>query len=865
MREEMKRYSLAGFSLAIALMIILQASAPTRAQQIYSSPYTPVVGFDFEDGTVQGWQILYNGVNGSASLSNSTQQAYHGSHALALATTDYNFGGSYALIGVGNTVISPSLTAHLYMVSNDEPEPHPGIVTACFVITDSANRAYSGNQITLPFRQWMTLTASRPLTFTAPYTLAVGINYYNVRPTVRTTWLDYVQWDDQPASTPTLPPTSTPTPTHTPTSCNPFGYAPWNIAAPALQSVAYPASASSNQYVYVAGGYLNNGVDTNQFSRYDPLANQWTALTAMPGLNSTATAAYDPSGNKVYVFGGLRFNPQTVYTHTRIYDAAANSWSYGPPLPEGRYFMAAGYWNGKIYLVGGSGSQEPPPLNATWEYDIATSTFITKTSFPTSHIERTSATVINGHLYIAGGVDESGVPGSNLYDYDIQQDTWTARAPMPHANYDAGSSNINARFWVSGGAINPTETLIYDPATDHWSSGPALNHSHLGHGSGSVGAYAVAVAGLDGLGWTNITEVSYNIFTACTPTPTYTGTPPTVTPTLTATPSPTCSPNVCGPLNPTLAVGTVTTSSISLHATANFDIGTFSFYRSTTGGPFVYVGSAFGHYGEFTDTGLDCATTYSYYAHVQEYGGYQRQGDSNIVTATTASCAGTPIATNTFAPSSTPTNTPNPTYTPTTTVTTTPTDCPNPFVDISGNVFYIAIHYLNCRGVISGSNPTHYSPAGTATRGQFAKIVVLGFGLQLYTPTGGTQDFTDVPSSYFAYTYIETGLYYGVLSGFDQPNCAAHNAQYPCYLPNIPITRGQLTKLVVNAAHYPLYTPTNGQTFSDVPPTNVFYASIETAAHKGVIAGYPDGTFHPNNDIRRDEMAQIVYKGVTTP
>ncbi len=554
----MKRYSLAGFSLAIALMIILQASAPTRAQQIYSRPYTPVVGFDFEDGTVQGWQILYNGVNGRASLSNSTQQAYHGSHALALATTDYNFGGSYALIGVGNTVISPSLTAHLYMVSNDEPEPHPGIVTACFVITDSANRAYSGNQITLPFRQWMTLTASRPLTFTAPYILAVGFSYYNARPTVRTIWLDYIQWDDQPAATPTLPPSNT-------------------------------------------------------------------------------------------------------------------------------------------------------------------------------------------------------------------------------------------------------------------------------------------------------------------PTPTYTGTPPTVTPTLTATPSPTCSPNVCGPLNPTLAVGTVTTSSISLHATANFDIGTFSFYRSTTGGPFVYVGSAFGHYGEFTDTGLDCATTYSYYAHVQEYGGYQRQGDSNIVTATTASCAGTPIATNTFAPSSTPTNTPNPTYTPTTTVTTTPTDCPNPFVDISGNVFYIAIHYLNCRGVISGSNPTHYSPAGTATRGQFAKIVVLGFGLQLYTPTGGTQDFTDVPSSYFAYTYIETGLYYGVLSGFDQPNCAAHNAQYPCYLPNIPITRGQLTKLVVNAAHYPLYTPTNGQTFSDVPPTNVFYASIETAAHKGVIAGYPDGTFHPNNDIRRDEMAQIVYKGVTTP
>ena len=198
--------------------------------------------------------------------------------------------------------------------------------------------------------------------------------------------------------------------------------------------------------------------------------------------------------------------------------------------------------------------------------------------------------------------------------------------------------------------------------------------------------------------------------------------------------------------------------------------------------------------------------------------------------------------------------------------TATPADCANPFVDINGNVFYGAIHYLNCRGVINGTDPTHYSPAGTSTRGQFAKVVVLGFGEQLYTPPGGAQDFTDVLPSYFAYAFIETGFHNGILSGFDPVGCAAHNAAYPCYLPNIPITRGQLTKLVVGAAHYPAFTPTGGgRTFSDVLPSNVFFVSIETAHYKGVINGYPDGTFRPNNNIRRDEMAQIVYKGVTTP
>jgi S-layer homology domain len=54
-------------------------------------------------------------------------------------------------------------------------------------------------------------------------------------------------------------------------------------------------------------------------------------------------------------------------------------------------------------------------------------------------------------------------------------------------------------------------------------------------------------------------------------------------------------------------------------------------------------------------------------------------------------------------------------------------------------------------------------------------------------------------------------------------------------------------------------------TFCCLLTSNIFFAFIETAYHDGVINGYPDHTFRPNNNIRRDEMAQIVYKGVTTP
>ncbi len=200
------------------------------------------------------------------------------------------------------------------------------------------------------------------------------------------------------------------------------------------------------------------------------------------------------------------------------------------------------------------------------------------------------------------------------------------------------------------------------------------------------------------------------------------------------------------------------------------------------------------------------------------------------------------------------------TITPTISPSPQPTACPNLFVDINTNIFFHAINSLYCQGVINGTDASHYSPSGTATRGQFAKLVALAFGLPLTTPSG-RPTFTDVPPGYFAYAYIESGYYAGILSGFDAVGCAAHNALYPCYLPNLAITRGQLTKLVVNAGEYALLTPASGPTFTDVPPSNVFYAFIETAAANHIIAGYPDGSFRPNNPIRRDEMAQIVYAG----
>lgn len=55
-----------------------------------------------------------------------------------------------------------------------------------------------------------------------------------------------------------------------------------------------------------------------------------------------------------------------------------------------------------------------------------------------------------------------------------------------------------------------------------------------------------------------------------------------------------------------------------------------------------------------------------------------------------------------------------------------------------------------------------------------------------------------------------------------------------------PILRGQLTKMVANSAGF--LEPISGQMYTDVPPSETFYLYIERMTRRGLVAGYPCGT-----------------------
>ena len=81
-------------------------------------------------------------------------------------------------------------------------------------------------------------------------------------------------------------------------------------------------------------------------------------------------------------------------------------------------------------------------------------------------------------------------------------------------------------------------------------------------------------------------------------------------------------------------------------------------------------------------------------------------------------------------------------------------------------------------------------------------------------------------------------------------------------VPDEKITRGEvatlLFRLLTEESREAFWCRTND--FSDVPGTHPMNTAISTIANAGIINGYPDGTFRPENTITRAEFASILSK-----
>jgi hypothetical protein len=230
--------------------------------------------------------------------------------------------------------------------------------------------------------------------------------------------------------------------------------------------------------------------------------------------------------------------------------------------------------------------------------------------------------------------------------------------------------------------------------------------------------------------------------------------------------------------------------------------------------------------------------------------------------------------------------TPTPSITPPVTASATsttvpPTACTSTFTDVDEtNAFYPYIRCLACRGIISGYDDGTFRPFNDITRGQIAKIVSNAAG---FDEDPGPQIYEDVPVGSPFYQWINRLSMRGHIGGYPcglmegEPCIEPDNLPY--FRPSNSATRGQLAKIVANAAGVE-GTP-SGIIYSDVPEDHPFYLWIMRLTEAGVMSGYPCGApgepcnpqsrpfFRPSNNVTRGQASKIVantfFPGCQTP
>lgn len=79
------------------------------------------------------------------------------------------------------------------------------------------------------------------------------------------------------------------------------------------------------------------------------------------------------------------------------------------------------------------------------------------------------------------------------------------------------------------------------------------------------------------------------------------------------------------------------------------------------------------------------------------------------------------------------------------------------------------------------------------------------------------------------------------------------------YYPNATVTRGQFASYIATILDLPNATTV---TFSDVAGSTNQDNAIRRAAQSGIINGYPDGTFKPNDFVTRQHMARMIERSL---
>ena len=223
--------------------------------------------------------------------------------------------------------------------------------------------------------------------------------------------------------------------------------------------------------IYAIGG-RGEGKDLSTVEVYDPATDTWSKKADMP--NPRVGVAIAVVNGRIYTIGGSQDLGKVNFSTVEAYDPATDTWSKKADMPTPKCCMVAAVVNGKIYLIGGWSEVEGRVLSTVDVYNPAKDAWSNKADMPTPRADLALA-VVNGKIYAIGGA-EGGLGNwrtlSTVEVYDPATDTWDKKADMPTHRAIFGHSIVNGKIYVIGGLSipGPLRAIVeaYDPVTDTW-------------------------------------------------------------------------------------------------------------------------------------------------------------------------------------------------------------------------------------------------------------------------------------------------------------------------------------------------------------------------------------------------------------
>jgi subtilisin family serine protease len=85
------------------------------------------------------------------------------------------------------------------------------------------------------------------------------------------------------------------------------------------------------------------------------------------------------------------------------------------------------------------------------------------------------------------------------------------------------------------------------------------------------------------------------------------------------------------------------------------------------------------------------------------------------------------------------------------------------------------------------------------------------------------------------------------------------------FRPSLAVSRGSMAAFLHRMAGSPAVPTPGTPTFTDVPPSHVFFDEIEWLAGSGITGGFADGTFRPGQAVSRGSMAAFLHRAAGSP